>query len=164
MSNLEIRLYPDPILKEKSQPVDQVNGEIKRFMDDLQQTMYQNRGVGLAAVQVGVLKRVIIVDVGEGLISLTNPEIVRQRDRQFDPEGCLSLPGIFLDVKRAQEVTVKGLNRDGEEVFVEGSGLQARALQHEIDHLDGILILDRVPRKRLRGVRSKLESLEAAKK
>lgn len=164
MSSLEIRLYPDPILKEKSQPVDQVNGEIKRFMDDMQQTMYQNRGVGLAAVQVGVLKRIIVVDVGEGFISLANPEIVRQRGRQYDPEGCLSLPGIFLDVKRAQGVTVKGLNRDGKEVFIEGSRLQARALQHEIDHLDGILILDRVSKKRLKGVRSKLESLGAAKK
>jgi peptide deformylase len=164
MSSLEIRLYPDPILKEKSQLVDQVNGEIKGFMDDLQQTMYQNRGVGLAAVQVGVLKRVIVVDVGAGLISLANPEIVRQRGRQYDPEGCLSLPGIFLDVKRAQEVAVRGLNRAGKEIFVEGSGLQARALQHEIDHLDGILILDRVSKKRLKGVRSKLKSLEEAKK
>lgn len=163
MAVLEIRLYPDPILREKSRPVDRVDDGLRELMDNMAQTMYQNRGVGLAAVQVGVLKRVIIVDAGEELISLANPEIVRKSGRQFGPEGCLSLPGIFLDVKRSREVMVRGLNREGKEVQVEGSGLRARALQHEIDHLDGVLILDRVPQKRQKHIKSELEKLEMMK-
>lgn len=160
MSILKIRIYPDPILRKKSEGIEEVDDSIRRLMDDMTQTMYENKGVGLAAIQVGILKRVIIVDVGEGLIALANPRILRKEGRQLGPEGCLSLPDITLDVKRAQRIMVKGLNREGKKIEMGTEGLTACALQHEIDHLNGILIIDRVPKKRLRSIKTELERLK----
>ena len=111
--------------------------------------MYDAEGVGLAAPQVGILKRLIVIDAGDehGLIKMINPEIVESEGEQFGPEGCLSIPGWNGDVRRAEKVTVKGLDREGNELVITGTGLLARAFQHEIDHLNGVLfteIADRV--------------------
>lgn len=138
-----IRTGNDPILRKQSRVVEDVNERILVLLDDMAETMYHAEGVGLAAPQVGVLKRVVVIDVGEGLIELINPEIVKQEGEQCDNEGCLSLPGETREVARPERVKVKGLNRHGEEVFIEGTGLLARALCHEIDHLNGILFIDR---------------------
>lgn len=134
----------DPLLREKAKEVPKINSSIIKLLDNMAETMYQAQGVGLAAPQIGVSKRVIIVDVGEGLIELINPVIKEADGQQTDLEGCLSIPNNQGEVTRANQVIVTGLNRKGEQVTVEGSGLLARALQHEIDHLNGILFIDRV--------------------
>lgn len=133
----------DPLLREKSKKVPKITANILKLLDNMAETMYDAKGVGLAAPQVGVLKRVIVVDVGEGIIELINPEIIAGSGEEVDIEGCLSCPGLLGDVKRWAKVKVKGLNREGEEVIVEGEGFLARALQHEMDHLEGILFLDK---------------------
>ena len=146
MSLKEIIIYPDPVIKKKSESVEEVNEEIKQLIDDMTETMYASRGVGLAAVQIGILKRVIVVNVGEELVALVNPEILENEGESQMEEGCLCLPGVLIDVKRSEKVKVKGLNEKGEEVVVDAEGLLARAFQHEVDHLNGILIIDKVSR------------------
>ena len=146
MSLKEIIIYPDPVIKKKSESVEEVNEEIKQLIDDMTGTMYASRGVGLAAVQIGILKRVIVVNVGEELVALVNPEILENEGESQMEEGCLCLPGVLVDVKRSEKVKVKGLNEKGEEVVVDAEGLLARAFQHELDHLNGILIIDKVSR------------------
>ncbi|OUM87721.1 MAG: peptide deformylase [Bacillus thermozeamaize] len=133
---------PDPILRQVSQEVRRITPNIHKLLDDMAETMYDAGGVGLAAVQVGVLKRVVVIDVGEGLIELINPVITSREGEQIGPEGCLSIPGLVGEVKRAMRCTVEALNRHGEPIVVEGEGYLARALQHEIDHLNGILFTD----------------------
>lgn len=136
---------PDPILRQKSKPVPKITPNIHKLLDNMADTMYDARGVGLAAVQIGILKRVIIVDIGEEdgqLYELINPEIVQSSGEQIGPEGCLSIPGLNGDVKRFDHITIKGLNRDGEEVVIEAEGYLARAFQHEVDHLNGVLFTD----------------------
>ena len=110
------------------------------------ETMYNADGVGLAAPQVGVLRRVVVIDIGEGVIELINPELIETEGEQIGPEGCLSVPGVTGEVERPLKVKVKALNRKGEEFIIEGEGLLARALCHEIDHLDGIIFTDKVIR------------------
>ena len=146
MSLKEIIIYPDPVIKKRSESVEEVNEEIKQLIDDMTETMYASRGVGLAAVQIGILKRVIVVNVGEELVVLVNPEILENEGESQMEEGCLCLPGVLVDVKRSEKVKVKGLNEKGEEVVVDAEGLLARAFQHELDHLNGILIIDKVSR------------------
>ncbi|CAH0120109.1 MULTISPECIES: peptide deformylase [unclassified Paenibacillus] len=135
---------PDPVLHEVAKEVTKITPNIHKLLNDMAETMYDAEGVGLAAPQIGILKRVIVVDVGDenGLIELINPELVAKEGEQFGPEGCLSIPGLNGDVRRAQQVTVKGLNRDGVEVTITGTDLLARAFQHEIDHLNGVLFTD----------------------
>jgi len=135
---------PDEVLHKRAKEVTKITPNVQKLMADMAETMYDADGVGLAAPQVGILKRIIVIDVGDenGLISMINPEIVEKSGEQFGIEGCLSIPGLNGDVRRAMTVTVKGLNRDGEEFTVTGSELLARAFQHEIDHLDGILFTD----------------------
>ncbi|TMV51884.1 peptide deformylase [Paenibacillus mesophilus] len=135
---------PDPVLREKAKPVPKITPNIHKLLDDMADTMYDAEGVGLAAPQIGILKRVIIVDVGDdnGLIELINPEIVSKEGEQFGPEGCLSIPGLRGDVNRAMKVTIKGLDRNGNEIEITGSELLARAFQHEVDHLNGVLFTD----------------------
>lgn len=135
---------PDPVLREQAKPVPKITPNIHKLLDDMADTMYDAEGVGLAAPQIGILKRVIIVDVGDdnGLIELINPEIVSKEGEQFGPEGCLSIPGLRGDVNRAMKVTIKGLDRDGNEIVITGSELLARAFQHEVDHLNGVLFTD----------------------
>lgn len=143
MSVLEIRKAGDKILKEKAQPVIKIDKKIKKLLDDMAETMDSADGVGLAAPQVGVSLRVIILDVGEGLIELINPEITLSEGSELGNEGCLSIPGVFGEVERFTEVTVEGLNRFGKKINITGNGLLARALQHEIDHLEGILFIEK---------------------
>ncbi|WP_114494983.1 peptide deformylase [Fontibacillus phaseoli] len=139
-----IVLEPDEVLHQVAKEVKKITPNVQKLLTDMAETMYEAEGVGLAAPQIGILKRVIVVDVGDdnGLIELINPEIVSKDGEQFGPEGCLSIPGYRGDVRRAQTVTVKGLDRNGNEVTYTGSDLLARAFQHEIDHLNGVLYTD----------------------
>ncbi|HOQ37295.1 MAG TPA: peptide deformylase [Acetivibrio sp.] len=141
-----IREEGDEVLRKKSKEVDVIDDKIKTLLSDMAETMYAANGVGLAAPQVGILKRVVVIDVGEGLMELINPVIVKQEGEQTEVEGCLSIPGVAGEVKRPAKVLVEALNRDGEKIKVEGQGLLAVALCHEIDHLDGILFIDKVIR------------------
>lgn len=133
----------DNILRKKSKYVDKIDKRILQLLNDMAETMYKENGVGLAAPQVGILKRVIVVDIGEGLIKLINPEIVEKEGEQQDAEGCLSIPGIIGEVKRPCRVKVKGINENGENIEIKATGFLARAFCHEIDHLEGILFIDK---------------------
>jgi len=146
MAIRNIRTEEDNILRKKSKPVEKIDQRTLTLLDDMAETMYSANGVGLAAPQVGVLKRIVVIDVGDGLIELINPEIISENGEQTKAEGCLSIPGIYGLVKRPEEVTVKALDREGKEFNVKGEGLLAVALCHEIDHLDGILFRDKVIR------------------
>ncbi len=141
---MEIRKAGDKVLKEIAEPVARVDKKIRKLIDDMAQTMYNADGVGLAAPQVGVSLRVIVLDVDDELIELINPIIKKKsEDCELGNEGCLSVPGVFGEVERFSEVTVTGLNRFGKNITITGTGLLARALQHEIDHLDGILFIEK---------------------
>jgi len=135
---------PDPVLREKAKPVTKFNANLHKLLDDMAETMYDANGVGLAAPQIGILKRVIVIDVGDehGLIEMVNPEIVEREGEQIGPEGCLSIPGLNGIVRRAQRVVVKGQDRSGNPFTVEAEGYLARAFQHEVDHLNGVLFTD----------------------
>lgn len=142
MAILPIRVDGDPVLRQKAKAVEKVTKRLKKLVRDMAQTMYEANGVGLAAPQVGISERIIVVDTGEGLMVLINPELVETEGSEKDVEGCLSIPGVNGYVCRASRVVVKGLDEDGKPVKYEGKGLLARAFQHEIDHLDGVLFID----------------------
>jgi len=149
MSILDIKTYPDAFLKQKSEPVEQNDRGLQQLIDDMAETMREASGVGLAAPQVGVHKRLIVIDARDcegdrALLALINPEIVSADELIDSEEGCLSVPGVTLHIKRAGKLLIKGLDRDFNAVEFEATGLLARALQHEIDHLDGVLIVDRL--------------------
>ncbi|ASS65832.1 peptide deformylase [Paenibacillus sp. D51F] len=135
---------PDSVLREVAKEVTKFNSNLHKLLKDMAETMYDAEGVGLAAPQVGISKRVIVVDVGDenGLIEMVNPEILERSGEQFGPEGCLSIANLNGDVRRAEKVKVRGQNRDGEFFEVEAEGFLARAFQHEVDHLNGILFID----------------------
>jgi peptide deformylase len=141
---LEIITRDNPRLRLKARRVPKVDDSVRRLMDDMVDTMLDAPGVGLAATQVDVQLRVIVMKVDNQLYSLANPEVVRSSGEQIGYEGCLSVPGYIGEVARAEKVTIKALNRNGKEVRIKGEGLLARAIQHEIDHLDGILFIDRL--------------------
>jgi peptide deformylase len=141
-----IRKVDDEILRKKCKKIDKIDKRISVLLDDMAETMYKADGVGIAAPQVGVLRRAVVIDVGDGLIKLVNPEIISQSGEAVDVEGCLSIPNVHGEVKRPEKVTVRALNEKGEPVSIDGTGLLARALCHEIDHLDGILFIDKVIR------------------
>jgi peptide deformylase len=149
MAVLNIEKYPSKVLKRKASPVERVDGPVRTLMDNMLETMYASSGIGLAAPQVGVSTRVIVLDVNinEGddypVLMLANPEVIRSEGSVEFEEGCLSVPDFTTLIKRPSEVTVKALDRDGKEVTIEAGGIMAIALQHEIDHLEGKLILDR---------------------
>ena len=145
MSVYNIVTKQDKILRKISKPIPEITPNVKKMLDRMLETMYASNGVGLAAPQVGILKRAVVVDVGEGgpgPLKLINPEIVERSGVQNGPEGCLSCPNMWGEVRRSQYVKVKATNPEGEEIIVEGEDFLARALQHEIDHLDGILFID----------------------
>jgi len=149
MAILEIRKFPDEVLKRKALPVEDINGRLQKLIDDMIETMYAAPGIGLAAPQVGVSKRLIVLDVGykdgsSSLLTIINPELILTDELIDSEEGCLSVPGHVVNVKRSARVAVRGLDRNGNPLEIEAEGLLARALQHEIDHLEGILILDRL--------------------
>lgn len=144
MAVLEIKKAGDKVLKEICQPVDKIDRKIKQIIDDMAETMYDAKnGVGLAAPQVGIPLRLVVIDVGDGLLELINPVIVKGEGAVLDTEGCLSVPDIFGEVERYSKVTVEFMNRRGKTQQMTGEGLLARAFQHELDHLDGILFIDR---------------------
>jgi len=150
VARLPIIVAPDPRLKERAKPVDNVDDEVRQLMDDMLETMYDAHGVGLAAPQVGVLKRVIVVDCARGddepePLALANPEVVWESD-QIEPreEGCLSLPEHYAEVKRPASVRVRYLDRENEIREIEAEGLLAVCIQHEIDHLNGVLFVDHI--------------------
>jgi len=130
------------VLRQRAKEVSEITPAIERLLDNMADTMYAAQGVGLAAPQIGISKRVIVVDVGDGKIELINPVVVDKQGQEVDSEGCLSIPGVSGDVARAAWVRVQGLNRQGEMSELEAAGLLARALQHEIDHLNGVLFVD----------------------
>ncbi len=137
----------DDVLRKICRTQLQFDEKLATLLDDMAETMYKAEGVGLAAPQVGILRRVCIVDVGDGLIELVNPVITAQSGEQEGTEGCLSLPGRYEEIKRPMQVTVRAQDRNGNNFTVSGEGLKARALCHEIDHLDGILYIDRMKKK-----------------
>lgn len=143
MAILPIRKEGDPVLRQKAQLVPKVTKRIVKLLQDMEETMYAADGVGLAAPQVGVSERLIVVDVGDGPIHLVNPVLVAAEGSVVDVEGCLSIPGVVGYVERAQKVVVDGLDMKGRPRRVEAEDWLARALQHEIDHLDGILFIDK---------------------
>ncbi len=144
MAIRNIRTEEDAILRKKSRVVEKFDDRLFELLDDMAETMYAADGVGLAAVQVGVLRRVVVIDIGEGLMELINPEIVEVDGVQCDIEGCLSLPGKQAYTMRPMTVKVKAQNRDGNWCVYKGSGLKAKAFSHEIDHLDGVLYVDKI--------------------
>ena len=152
MSVLNILTYPEPRLKKRSSEVKKIDDTVLRLLDDMAETMYDAPGVGLAAPQVGYNLRVIVVDVehrvegDKNLIELINPEITASVGKVSGEEACLSLPGFTSEVKRKSNITVEGLNRDGEKIEIVATELLSRVFQHEIDHLDGILFVDRLSR------------------
>lgn len=152
---LSIKKYPHPILRKKCLPISEVTEQIKKLSQDMIETMIANQGIGLAACQIGELKRIIVVYPIEEKTNkekskitpkiFINPKIVKKsREVTIDEEGCLSFPGLFLKIERAKEVTISALNENGKEISLEAKDLLARIFQHEIDHLDGVLFIDRL--------------------
>lgn len=142
MALRQLRLFGDEILRKKSKTVDVIDDKIRQILNDMVDTMYAENGGGLAAPQIGLLKRLIVVDMGQGLIKLVNPEIITREGEQEVIEGCLSLPNVLGKLKRPKKVTIKALNENGEEVILTGTGELAKCFNHEIDHLEGILYTD----------------------
>ena len=144
MAPFEIRIVGDPVLRQRAHEVDDIDGALVKLVDDMVTTMYEAPGVGLAAPQVGVQKRLFVYDVGEGPQTLVNPTIVEGDGEWVFEEGCLSVPGLSWDIVRPKQVHLTGHDLDGNEVSVEADEYLARVFQHEMDHLDGILLLERL--------------------
>ena len=145
MSVLPIRIMGDPVLREKARPVKEFSPALKRLAADMLETMYESQGVGLAAPQVGISERLFVFDDGEtGPMAIVNPELYDPDGIQDGEEGCLSIPGIYFNVERANRIRVRGYDLDGNPIDLDGEGLLARILQHETDHVDGILFVDRL--------------------
>lgn len=142
MALLTIRTEGDPVLRRKAKEILKFTKRLRQLAKDMLDTMYHAKGVGLAAPQIGVSERLIVIDVGDGPLILANPKIIFKADEERDVEGCLSIPGRSEYITRAAKVKVSAINTEGKPVMLEGEGLLARALQHEIDHLDGILFID----------------------
>ncbi|HSC34373.1 MAG TPA: peptide deformylase [Thermodesulfobacteriota bacterium] len=183
MALRKILTYPDPFLRKKCAPVEEIDGEVLELLDDMAETMYGARGVGLAASQIGVDKRVVVIDIsprntradeegegedeeeeeerteyeGPGLIELINPEIISSEGEVIAEEACLSIPGFTSDVKRKQRVVIEAYDREGQLIEIEASELLARVFQHEIDHINGILFIDRLSRLKRELIKRKIE-------
>ncbi len=161
MAVLEIVKYPHPVLKKRSETVAEIDGEVEKLIENMKETMYAAGGVGLAACQVGISRRIIVLDVSpidpqHSFFCLINPKIVSEEGEIDHEEGCLSLPDCLETVKRKERVCVRALSPQGAEVEIQGDGILAIALQHEIDHTNGILLLDRVSRLKREIYRNKL--------
>jgi len=162
MALLEILKYPHPILKKRCEPVSEIDEEVRKLIGDMKETMYGASGVGLAACQIGVPRRVIVLDVSpmdpqHSFFALINPEIISEEGEVDHEEGCLSVPDCLEKVKRKEKVCVRGVSPEGLTIEIGGDGILAIALQHEIDHINGILILDRVSRLKREIYRNKLK-------
>lgn len=145
MTIKQILPFGDPVLRKNAKPVTELNAKTLKVLDDMAETLYAREGrAGLAAPQIGLLRRLVVMDCGDGLIELINPEIVEAKGEQLGPEACLSFPGYAGIVKRAQFVKVTTLTRSGETITLDAEGYLARCMQHEIDHLNGVLFVDHV--------------------
>lgn len=142
MATLKIETYPASILRKMSNGVAQVGDKESMLLQDMTRTMYLSHGIGLAAPQIGLNVRVAVVDIGNGVIKMINPRIVKRSGMDVMEEGCLSVPGASVNVRRAKKIVVKYIDKSGDETTLEAEGLLARAIQHEIDHLNGRLIID----------------------
>ena len=162
MAILNVLHYPDPRLRKKALSVENVDSEIKQLVDDMFETMYQAPGIGLAATQANVQKRVIVIDISEDKsnpLCLINPEIISSDGEEEMEEGCLSVPGIYEKVTRADRITVRALNREGESFEMQTDGLLSVCIQHEMDHLEGKLFVDYLSDLKRQRIRKKLEKL-----
>jgi len=160
MSTLDILTFPDWRLRNKAKPVSAVSDEIRHIVDDMLDTMYQAQGIGLAAIQVDIPLRIVVIDISENKdtpLYLINPEIVERQGMEEMDEGCLSVPGFYERVRRAEKIRVQALNRDGEAFDLETDGLLAVCIQHEVDHLDGKLFVDHISSLKRQRIRKKLE-------
>ena len=163
MALLQILHFPDPRLRKKAIPVDEVNDQIRQTVKDMFETMYNAPGIGLAATQVNNQLQIIVIDVSEDKsqpLCLINPEIIAKDGEEEMQEGCLSVPGIFENVRRFENITVKALNEDGETYNLEADGLLAVCIQHEMDHLDGKLFVDYLSPLKLQRIKKKMLKLK----
>ncbi len=144
MPSYSVRTYGDPVLKQVAREVDSIDGALAKLVDDMVETMYDAEGAGLAAPQVGVQKRVFVYDVGDGPEALINPEIVESDGEWYHDEGCLSIPGLRLGILRPNRVHLRGFDLEGNERSLEGEEFLGRVFQHEVDHLDGVLMVERL--------------------
>lgn len=140
----QIRMFEDEILRKKCKPVEKITERIQEILDDMAETLHNTpNGGALAANQIGILRRLVVVDTENGVLKLINPEIISAEGDQFEPEACLSFPGLWGKVHRPQKVIVRALNEKGEEIIIEGTDFMAKCLCHEIDHLDGLVFIDK---------------------
>lgn len=160
----EIRTYGDPCLSDVNQLIVDIDDNIKKLLDDMLETMYKTNGVGLAAPQIGINKQLFVIDIGDGPRKIINPEILEMSEECNDSdEGCLSVPGIYKKVKRADKIKVKYLNENGDTIEEEMEGFLAKAFQHENDHLNGVLFVDRISPLSRRMISKKLQLLKKAR-
>ncbi|TVQ84053.1 MAG: peptide deformylase [Chromatiaceae bacterium] len=160
MAKLDILTFPDPRLRQRALPVEQVDDRVRQLVDDMFETMYAAPGIGLAAIQVNVPKRIIVIDTSDSKdqpLCLINPEIIERSGEEEMEEGCLSVPGFYELVTRSEQVRVQALDRDGQPQEITTSGLLAVCIQHEIDHLDGRLFVDHISSLKRQRIRKKLE-------
>ena len=160
MARLQILEFPDPRLRTRAQPVEHVDASLRQFIYDMFETMYAAPGIGLAATQVNFHKRVLVIDISETRdqpLALINPEILERQGIEETEEGCLSVPGIYDKVTRAERIRVRALNRDGQPIEFDADGLLAVCIQHEIDHLNGKLFVDYLSELKRTRIRKKLE-------
>jgi peptide deformylase len=162
MAVWEILKYPHPLLKRRSEKVERMDEETRRLIEDMTETMYHANGIGLAACQIGIPRRIIVLDVSpidpeHNLFVMINPEVISEEGEIDHEEGCLSVPDCFEKVKRREKICVRGLSPEGKEIEVVGEGILGFALQHEIDHINGIVILDRMSRLKREIYRNKVK-------
>jgi len=163
-TRLEIKVFGDPVLRKKAKTVKKVTSAHRQLLSLMAQSMYEGGGIGLAAPQVGISSKLIVADIGGGLYKLVNPKVVKSAGRQAIPEGCLSVPGVCIKVRRAKEVWVEALDENGEPVKLEAKDLLACVLQHEIDHLKGKLIIDYASLMEKLRIKRRLSVLKAGNK
>jgi len=155
--------YPHPVLRQEAEPIDIIDDDVLELIEDMSDAMYLDEGVGLAANQVGAARRLLVMDAGDGFKALINPEILETADEEEAmEEGCLSLPDIRVTIPRAREIVVRASDETGKRIEIKAQGLHARVLQHEIDHLNGVLIIDHASAVQRSLLRSKLKKLEQA--
>ncbi|MHB1949087.1 MAG: peptide deformylase [Gammaproteobacteria bacterium] len=162
MALLHVLQFPDPLLRNKAKPVAVVDDQIRKMVDDMFETMYEQSGVGLAAIQVNIPQRIIVMDISEERnqpLCVINPEILTREGVQYESEGCLSFPGVFDKVERSAKIRLKALDRDGKPFELDAEGLLSVCIQHEMDHLDGILFIDHLSALKKERARKKLEKM-----
>ena len=163
MALIEILHFPDPRLRKKATPVDEVNDQVRQTVVDMFETMYNAPGIGLAATQVNIQQQIIVIDVTENKsapLCLINPEIIAKDGEEEMQEGCLSLPGIFENVRRAEKITIKALDQQGQEITLEADSLLSVCIQHEMDHLEGKLFVDYLSPLKLQRIKKKMLKLK----